>query len=254
MKNNHMPTESSLILRGGEPTPVYYKLQNLIKQDIENGNFHPGDPIPSERVLAETYDLSTGTVKRAVMNLVNEGYLYRIQGKGTFVAGTALKKESLRYYRYLSHFGDKEAEMTIKFLGLNQVPATEPLNVHLKVEKGAALYEIKRVFYLEHRPCLYSVSYLPGGLFPHLEEFPVSRFEKITLYLALEESYGLPTLSNHELFGTIPLEQEAAAALEAEVGSIVLYIEMLSLTYKETPYEFRKSYCLTDERRIYRKI
>ncbi|MEW5724922.1 MAG: GntR family transcriptional regulator [Thermodesulfobacteriota bacterium] len=134
-----------MVLRGGEPTPVYYKLQTLIKQDIENGNFHPGDPIPSERVLAETYELSTGTVKRAVMNLVNDGYLYRIQGKGTFVAGTVLRRESLRYYRYLSHFGDKEAETTIKFLGLGRAPATGPLAACLKVEKGTERFEIKRV-------------------------------------------------------------------------------------------------------------
>ncbi|MEW5725853.1 MAG: UTRA domain-containing protein [Thermodesulfobacteriota bacterium] len=110
------------------------------------------------------------------------------------------------------------------------------------------------MFYLQHRPCVYSVSYMPCGLFPKLEEFPLSRFEKIPLYLALEESYNLPTLSNHELFSTAALDQEAASALEVEPGQVVLFIEMLSFTYKDTPYEFRRSYCLTDERKIFRKI
>ena len=82
-----------------DPTPVYFQLQKKIKKQIEDGQWAPDESIPTERELIQTYNLSSGTVKKALLNLVNEGYLYRVQGKGTFVAGTTLRRGSLRYYR-----------------------------------------------------------------------------------------------------------------------------------------------------------
>ena len=92
----------------GDPTPAYYKLQMMLQKEIENGRWVPGQAIPPERALAESHQLSVGTVKKAILNLVNQGYLYRIQGKGTFVAGMTLQPESLRYYRFLEDFSDEE--------------------------------------------------------------------------------------------------------------------------------------------------
>ena len=93
-----------------DPTPVYFKLQMMLQEEIENGRWAPGQNIPPERSLAESHNLSVGTVKKAILNLVNKGYLYRIQGKGTFVAGMTLQPESLRYYRFLEDFNDEEDE------------------------------------------------------------------------------------------------------------------------------------------------
>ena len=92
----------------GDPTPVYFQLQKELLKEIENGRWLPGQSIPPERAMAESHQLSVGTVKKAILNLVNEGYLYRIQGKGTFVAGMTLQPESLRYYRFLEDFSIEE--------------------------------------------------------------------------------------------------------------------------------------------------
>ncbi len=78
----------------GLPIPAYYRLQMTILEDIEKGRWRPGECIPAERSLAELHNISIGTVKKALLNLVHEGYLHRIQGKGTFVAGTTLRRES----------------------------------------------------------------------------------------------------------------------------------------------------------------
>ena len=116
------------------------------------------------------------------------------------------------------------------------------------------LFEITRLFYFDAQPLVYCVSYLPHKMFEDLTKLPRHKFENIPLYMALEEIYGLPTVSNSELVSAISANGISAKKLNIKLGDPVLLIEMLSYTYKQTPYEYRKSYCLTDRRAIYREI
>jgi GntR family transcriptional regulator len=238
----------------GDPTPVYFKLQMMLQEKIENGRWTPGQVIPPERAIAEKHKLSIGTVKKAILNLVTEGYLYRIQGKGTFVAAMALQPESLRYYRYLEDFNDEEVELQIKLLNLKVTKGTDPIYGFLNLRKNQKLFELDRLFYHGSKPVVYSISYIPQKMFEDLATLPKHKFENIPLYIALEEIYGLPTINNQELISAVAADSATAKKLEIQKGSPVLLIEMLSYTYRQTPYEYRKSYCLTDKRAIYREI
>jgi len=247
--SNNIP----IISRHGDPTPMYFQLQMILKKEIEGRKWRPGHAIPTERTLAQIYQVSLGTVKRALLNLANEGYLNRIQGRGTFVLGSALRSDSLRYYRLLRSFKGKEAELKVKLLTINQVSCSTPVDRYLGIRQGQKLYEIKRLFLHGEKPVVYTVSYLPQKLFPDLDKWSTSRFEKTSLYLALEQHYHLPTIVNHELFGTTLADGEAAQALRVKVGRELLTIEMISFTYRQRPYEYRETYCLTHEHKVFRE-
>jgi GntR family transcriptional regulator len=236
------------------PIPIYYQLQRTIQESIEKRRWKPGECIPAERALADKHNVSIGTVKKALLNLVHEGYLYRVQGKGTFVAGTTLNRESLRYYRLLPHFGGNEADVEVKLLEINTVKCFKPVNRFLDIAINHELFEIKRLFFTNEKPVVYHISYMPVKMFDDLNELPRNLFEKITLYKALEKTYGLPTIYNHELFNAIPADDEISQKLHVKVGMPVLYIEMLSFTYKDQPYEYRQSYFASDKRKIFREI
>ena len=165
------------------------------------------------------------------MNLVNEGYLYRIQGKGTFVAGMTLQPESLRYYRFLEDFSDEEVELQIKLLDLKVTNGIEPVSRLLNLRMNQSLFEVTRLFYFDAQPLVYCVSYLPHKMFEDLVNLPRQKFENIPLYIALEEIYGLPTISNRELVSAIPADATTAKKLKIQKGNPVLLIEMLSFTY-----------------------
>jgi len=188
------------------------------------------------------------------LNLVHEGYLYRIQGKGTFVAGTTLRSESLRYYRLLRDFKDDEAHLKVKLLELKTIKCFRPANHYLDLDLNEDLYEIKRIFSSSENPIVYTISYLPQKMFENLSEYPITLFEKITLYEALEKNYGLPTIYNHELFGAVKADAETADKLKIPKGSALQFIEMISFTYRDRPYEYRRSYCNSDQRKIFREI
>ena len=67
------------------PIPLYYQLKNIIKTDIENGTLKTGDTIPTEMEIMSHYNISRFTVRQAISELVNEGYMLRKTSKGTFV-------------------------------------------------------------------------------------------------------------------------------------------------------------------------
>lgn len=67
------------------PIPYYYQLERLLRDDIAKGRWQQGEAILSERRLCEEYGVSRTTVRQAVNRLVQDGLLYHVKGKGTFV-------------------------------------------------------------------------------------------------------------------------------------------------------------------------
>ena len=68
------------------PIPLYFQLEEILKERIETGELKPGDLLSSEKELSEKYQISRPTIGQALRGLVNEGLLYREKGKGTFIA------------------------------------------------------------------------------------------------------------------------------------------------------------------------
>jgi GntR family transcriptional regulator len=66
--------------------PLYYQLQELLKERIESGGWNPGDRLPSESELARRYGVSRVVVRQALAILQDDGQILRVQGRGTFVA------------------------------------------------------------------------------------------------------------------------------------------------------------------------
>jgi ABC-type glycerol-3-phosphate transport system substrate-binding protein len=72
------------------PIPLYYQLKQMIKRKIENGEFKPGDRLPTEQELCEMFSISRTPVRQALTELTYEGILYRRPGLGTFVSDFSL--------------------------------------------------------------------------------------------------------------------------------------------------------------------
>jgi len=243
--------------RGGKSydvTPVYYRVQKAIQENIENGTWKPYEIIPTEAEIAKIHKVSIGTVKKGILNLINEGYLYRVQGKGTFVAGTSLAREQLRYHHFFKNFESEEAKFQMRFLSLKTSKCPKPLHRFLKIEVQGRVYKLERLCLSDNQPMIHIISYLPMEIFPKFEKLSEKHFERIPLYALIEEKYGLPTMSNHELICAIQADANLAGVLNVTEGKPLLRIEMISYTYRETPYEYRKSSCVTGQWKLFRVI
>ena len=91
-------------------------------------------------------------------------------------------------------------------------------------------------------------------MFEGLHDYKRYYFEKYPLYQFLEEKFGVSTTKNCELFGATLADEHTANLLKVDEGHPLLVVEMQALTYKDKPYEYRISYCLTDKKKIRRFI
>lgn len=97
------PTEG--LTDGKAAIPLYQQVIDIIKNEINSGAYKAGARIPNEFELAENYKVGRVTVRRAIEELVQQGYLTKRQGKGTFVNAPKLKRKIRQKDDVQSFFG-----------------------------------------------------------------------------------------------------------------------------------------------------
>ena len=86
------------------PIPLYFQLKEIILKQIRDGTYQVEDAIPTEKELSEMYNISRTTVRQAITELVQEGWLYRVKSKGTFVR---TPKISQSFIQAIGSFNDQ---------------------------------------------------------------------------------------------------------------------------------------------------
>lgn len=236
--------------------PAYSRLQQALALKINTGQWKPGDQLPPERQLAEEYRLSVGTVRKAMELLVQAGYCYRVQGKGTFV--TDYPTDRAVFYRVRSSFADNDAALLPYNIQRTISPASEEAASAMHLKSGAPCICISRC--LSGRdatgmfPLGWSISYfsLPrcGGLL----RTPPEDFKKHSLYFLAERDCRLPSLFCDELiYAKDGLPAEVQAKLGIHEHTPCFEMHMISYSYEKIPFEFRLSYVPGGTRGIMRR-
>lgn len=232
--------------------PKYAQIQDSILKAIHNGIWSPGDQIPPERKLAETHQASVGTVRHALQALVDQGYLSRNQGKGTFVTGSKAHTDSLRYYRLSQDFEEEISALTIKSI-TKPIKGIFPLSAEkMGLKHSQKFFKYDRIFLLDSRPVVFVSSYLPTDLFPGFDNLSMQILDELPLYLLIENKYSMPALGTKEGFSAALAGSRIADILKIPKGTPILRIEMLVSTNRNVYYEYRESYIITSERQIIR--
>src|SRR3954470_16697152 len=125
------------------PVPKYSQLREILLDLVET-ELDEDQSIPSERELSARFGLSRMTVRQAVDHLVSEGRLYRVQGKGTFVARPKIDMP-LRLTSFTEDMRSRGMTPGARDLGRRVVPATAAVARELGLEIGAAVFVIERL-------------------------------------------------------------------------------------------------------------
>ncbi len=143
------------------PIPMYFQLKNIILDEIKDGHLQAGDMLPTEIELGNIFNLSRTTTRQAIIELVSEGYLYRIKGKGTFVAKPKLVQDFMR----------KIESYDAQMKRLNMTPKTDVIIKQteqaskevadsLNIKKGDKVVHLKRLRYANEEPIVVLDTYL----------------------------------------------------------------------------------------------
>lgn len=166
------------------PVPKHRQLRELLLSLID-GELMPDTAIPSERDLVTRYRVSRATVREAVGRLVSEGRLYRVRGKGTFVA--ALRVESqLHLASFTEDMRRRGHKPSTIVLGADDSVPPPPARAALGLTASDRAYRIERLRSADGAPMAHEVSWLPAGPLPGLLEHDLSG----SIYSILARDYG----------------------------------------------------------------
>jgi GntR family transcriptional regulator len=219
--------------------PLYQRLRDHLAQQIANNRWRPGEAIPTEAALSAEYQLSTGTVRKAVDALVSEGILERQQGRGTFIRRPQFQSSLFRFFRFQTAAGERLVPES-RILSIEPVTAPSAVAQALGLPLEAPVIRIVRVRLLEVQPVLAEEIWLPRSRFQALLEIDLNRQGPL-LYPIYEEVCGQVVAYAEETLTAESVNDLHARLLQVPVNSPVVVIERLARDYAGTPLEWRRS-------------
>ncbi|MGE5483521.1 MAG: GntR family transcriptional regulator [Ignavibacteriales bacterium] len=220
------------------PIPLYYQIKEIIKADIAGGRLKPGDQISPETVLTAEYGVSRMTVRQAVLELVNEGLLYRKRGKGTFVAAPKITRGLARLTSFTEDMEARGLRPSGRVISLEEAAADEDVAGLLGVAGGAPVVRLERLRLADGTPMALEVGHM---VLPRFEWVFSEDLETDSLYRLLKEKYGVDLGRAHETIEVVVANRYEAGLLEVDPGVPLLKMERVSYDQKGEAVEVVKS-------------
>lgn len=170
----------------GVPIPLYFQLKELIVEAVKSGEYKSGSLIPTEKEFSELYGISRTTVRQAVTELVQEGWLYRVKSKGTFVAEPKINQDFIQRLETFQEQMERSG-MTpgTEVLKLEVTQAESRVAEALQIPEGEQVIYLHRRRFANEEPILTAETYLPYRLCAFVLEHD---FVKESLYDILRKS------------------------------------------------------------------
>jgi len=231
-------------INSNSPVPMYYQIKETIQTMIDEGEFIEGDIIPPERELCETFQVSRMTVNKAIMTLVNEGTLYRQQGKGTYVADKKIK-QSLQVKGFTEQMKEKGLESSTITLDFREVKASQMQIKKLKLDKESELLiEITRLHKIEKQPFALETVWIPRKLCKDLKKEDI---QGKSLYTVLNLKYGYEPNRARQTIEPIMLNDFESEQLNQKAQALALKFRRLTYLKDGRPFELTKEIYRSDQ-------
>jgi GntR family transcriptional regulator len=224
--------------------PLYKEVKIRLTRSLAAGEWKPGQAIPSESRLAERFNVSIGTIRKAIDELVAERILLRQQGRGTFVASHTEDRTLFYFFHIVGKDGSRELPVT-ELLAFRKARASATEEERLRLSRGAATFRIQNLLKLGGRPVVFDDITVPAERFPDLDENVFAEREG-TIYGLYQARYGISVLRISERLSAAPASARAATLLDMTAESPALVIKRVAYTYDDTPVEYRVSWVNTD--------
>ena len=225
--------------------PLYKEVKIRLTRDLAAGEWKPGEAIPSESRLAESFNVSIGTIRKAIDELVADRILLRQQGRGTFVATHTEDRTLFYFFHIVGKDGSREVP-SIELLSFKRARANATEEERLGIERGAAVFRIQNVLKLSGKPVIFDEITVSAERFPDLDE-DVFRGREGTIYGLYQARYGTSVLRISERIAAGHAPARAAALLGLSADTPALAIKRVAYTYDDTPVEYRVSWVNTEK-------
>lgn len=201
-------------------TPRYYQLMEILRDLCTS--LEPGQIVPSELELCQMYAVSRTTVRKALDHLRQEGLLYRIQGKGTFVSPPKLRERFVHQAAGIyEDMASRGVALRTQVLEQTIIPASKTVASELQLVVGSPVIKLVRLRFVNDEPLVISTTFLPYRSFPGLEN---EDFTTTSLYVVLREKYGARLGRGTRVIEASPCTDEEAELLGIAPGEPLLVL------------------------------
>lgn len=227
-------------------------VRNELRRAIVSGEFPFGVKLPNEDQLAERFGVSRVTVREAVRGLIEDGYVVRRQGSGTFVTRRPNLRNSLdTNFSYTEFFESSGLPAGKQVLGARKVAADEDTATALGIAPGTEVVELRRVRTADRRPAIYSIDALPTDI------VDPGRDKKAftgSLYRFLAEQ-GHPIDHGEAVINPAVADRELATILDVVVGTPLQEVVQVDIDRGGRPVMYSREWHVPAiiELRVYRR-
>lgn len=218
------------------PIPLYFQLKSIILNDIKDSTFSVGDAIPTESELVEFYNISRSTVRQAISELVQEGWLTRKASKGTFVTKSEQNSSYIRsfepFYQQISRLG-KTARTEL--IDLNVINPTAELAGKLNLSENQKIISMFRRRFADDIPMITLQNYIPYDLCSFILSHD---FKTNSLYELLMTKTETQIAKTRTIVSANNATSADIELLQVKVSTPMLYFHNISTTADGTIVDY----------------
>lgn len=224
------------------PLPLYYQLKESILTALKNKEFEVGEKLPSERELADYHNVSRMTVKKAVDILVDNGYLVRKQGSGTFVSDYQKNHFISPILSFSKEMKNMGVDYRSKILSFEKIKSKRA-SLKLNLSRNELLFHLERLRLIENKIFLLENTYLAVKNFPDLKREDLTNS---SLFKIIEEKYNINLIEAEAEVEAVILNSKIAEKMNLKTGLLALHLQQYSKNNSGEIIEYTSAYYRND--------
>lgn len=220
--------------------PLYYQIKHTIKNWIINKKYNPGDKIPSENQLADKFNVTRLTVRQALVQLVQEGFLTRRKGSGTHVTldEKLIHSFNIEFTGFIDDLFYQVSKSKTKSVEIKRITIPNAMVDKLGLSQADEVVQIKRTRLKNDESFAYTINYLPVEVGEKLNAEDL--YDKPLLQI-MEQDLGIKFTEAFQTIEASFADQEVSNILEVPAGSPILFVERIMYTKRRKPIEVVQS-------------
>jgi GntR family transcriptional regulator len=220
--------------------PRYYQIKQTIKNWIISREFNPGDKIPSENQLSEIFNVTRLTVRQALAQLIQEGFITSRKGGGTYVTSdeNLINSFNIEFTGFMDDLFYQVSKSKTKSVEINRITIPKSMIDKLALGRDDEIILVKRVRLKKDTTFAYTINYLPVEIGEKLNKKDLL---KKPLLQILEQDLGIKFTEAFQTIEASFADQEVSRLLEIPAGSPLLFVERIMYTKRRKPVEVVQS-------------
>lgn len=214
------------------------QISDEIKNYIKSKGFKQGDRLPSERELAEIFNVQRLTVRSALKRLINENLIYSIRGSGNYVSEEKIERDLFEFGSLTKTIERSGHILRNAVIHIKEIESNKKISRNLDIALGTKVYEIKRLRIVDEIPLTFETSYIPVRFIEGIKNFDL---ENESLYEILEKHYNITLTTANQEISMVFGDEEESELLQVNEGEALLMLKCTALDSEGRKIEYSKS-------------